>query len=147
MTELNWPVLIMLAAMIPLGDAVANTGLADLIAQHALQLSGASNPVALIAAMLLPAVAIIPFVNNVSATVRSAPSRPPLQRPRDLVRAFLAAVAVGVSLDFLTPFGHHNNALVMSIGNYRFGDYARLGFPLVVSSSVIAILAIHLALQ
>ncbi len=147
-TELNWPVLIMLAAMIPLGDAVANTGLADLIAQHVLQLSGSSNPVVLIAAMLLPAVAITPFVNNVSATVALGPIAAAVAKTAGFgPEPFLAAVAVGVSLDFLTPFGHHNNALVMSIGNYRFGDYARLGFPLVVSSSVIAILAIHLALQ
>ena len=49
------------------------------------------------------------------------------------------------SLDFLTPFGHHNNALAMSIGTYRFGDFARLGIPLTVGVSFIAVLAIQLA--
>jgi di/tricarboxylate transporter len=146
--ELNWPILIMLAAMIPLGDAVANTGLADLIAGRAILLLGSSDPIVLTAAVLLTAVTITPFVNNVSAAVALGPIAAAVAKTAGLdPEPLLAAVAVGVSLDFLTPFGHHNNALVMSIANYRFGDFARLGFPLVVGSSAIAILAIHLALQ
>jgi di/tricarboxylate transporter len=93
-------------------------------------------------------VAITPFVNNVSAAVALAPIAVALAKTAGFdPEPFLIAVAVGVSLDFLTPFGHHNNALVMSIGNYRFGDFARLGLPLVVVSSAIAILAIRLAFQ
>jgi di/tricarboxylate transporter len=87
-------------------------------------------------------------VNNVSAAVALGPIAAAVAKTAGLgPEPLLAAVAVGVSLDFLTPFGHHNNALVMSVANYRFGDFARLGFPLVVGSSAIAILAIHLALQ
>ena len=54
----------------------------------------------------------------------------------------LVAAAVGVSLDFLTPFGHHNNALVMSLGNYRFGDFARVGFLLTICTAIVAIIVI-----
>jgi di/tricarboxylate transporter len=132
--------------MIPLGDAVATTGLADNIARHAVLLIGSSEPVALTATVLLSAVAITPFVNNVSAAVALAPIAAALAKTAGFSpEPLLVAVAVGVSLDFLTPFGHHNNALAMSIGTYRFGDFARLGIPLTVGVSFIAALAIQLA--
>ena len=116
----------MLAAMIPLGDAVATTGLADLIARNAVLLIGSSDPLALTAAVLLSGVAITPFVNNVSAAIALGPIAAALAKTtRFDSEPFLIAVAIGVSLDFLTPFGHHNNALAMSIGTYRFGDFAR----------------------
>jgi di/tricarboxylate transporter len=146
--ELNWPILIMLAAMIPLGDAVATTGLADVVARQAVQLIGSSDPVALTATVLLSAVAITPFVNNVSAAIALAPIAAALAKTAGFdPEALLIAVAIGVSLDFLTPFGHHNNALVMSIGNYRFADFARLGLPLVLGTSLIAVLAIRFAFE
>ena len=62
-------------------------------------------------------------------------------------RLFLSgalAAAIGVSLDFLTPFGHHNNALVMSIGNYRFSDFARVGFLLTICTAIVAGVAIQI---
>jgi di/tricarboxylate transporter len=146
LAELNWPILIMLAAMIPLGDAVAKTGLADLIAHDAVHLLGSSDPVVLTAAVLLSGVAITPFVNNVSAAIAIAPVAAALAETTGLsAEPFMIAIAVGVSLDFLTPFGHHNNALVMSIGNYRFSDFARLGFPLTLVTAALAVLAIRLA--
>ena len=145
LAELNWPILIMLAAMIPLGEAVANTGLADVIAQHALALVGSSDPLALTAVVLFCAVALTPFVNNVSAAVSLAPIAAALANTAGLSpEPLLIAVAVGVSLDFLTPFGHHNNALVMSIGGYRFGDFARVGAPLLAVSLGTALYALSL---
>lgn len=145
LAELNWPILIMLAAMIPLGEAVANTGLADVIAQHGLALVGSSDPLALTAVVLLCAVALTPFVNNVSAAVSLAPIAAALAKTAGLSpEPLLIAVAVGVSLDFLTPFGHHNNALVMSIGGYRFGDFARVGLPLLGLTAATALLALSL---
>jgi di/tricarboxylate transporter len=147
LAELNWPILLMLAAMIPLGDAVASTGLADLIARHAVLLIGSSDPVALTATVLISAVSITPFVNNVSAAIALAPIAAALAKTVGFATdPLLMAVAIGVSLDFLTPFGHHNNALVMSIGNYRFSDFARLGIPLVIGASLIAVIAIRTAI-
>ncbi len=132
--ELNWPILIMLAAMIPLGDAVANTGLADVVAGRALMLIGSSDPLPLIATVLACAVAITPFVNNASAAVALAPIAVAVAKVAGVEpEPLLAAVAVGVSLDFFIPFGHHNNAMVMSIGAYRFSDFARVGLPLPLS--------------
>ena len=145
LADLNWPILIMLAAMIPLGEAVANTGLANVIAQHALALVGSSDPLALTAVVLFCAVALTPFVNNVSAAVSLAPIAAALAKTAGLSpEPLLIAVAVGVSLDFLTPFGHHNNALVMSIGGYRFGDFARVGLPLLGLSTATALFALSL---
>jgi di/tricarboxylate transporter len=144
--ELNWPILLMLAAMIPLGDAVATTGLADLIARNAVLLIGSSDPLALTATVLLSAVAITPFVNNVSAAIALGPIAAALAKTAGFdPEPFLIAVAVGVSLDFLTPFGHHNNALAMSIGTHRFADFARLGLPLTLGATILAVLAIRLA--
>jgi di/tricarboxylate transporter len=146
--ELNWPILLMLAAMIPLGDAVATTGLADLIARNAVLLIGSSDPLSLTATVLISAVVITPFVNNVSAAIALGPIAAALAKTAGLdAEPRLIAVAIGVSLDFLTPFGHHNNALVMSIGTYRFGDFARLGFPLTLGAALIAMLAIQLAFR
>lgn len=144
--ELNWPILLMLAAMIPLGNAVESSGLADLIAERAVALVGSSEPIALTATVFVSALIITPFVNNVSAAVAIAPIAVALAetagiRPEPL----LIATAVGVSVDFLTPFGHHNNALVMSIGNYRFGDFARVGALLTICTAIVAVIMIQLA--
>lgn len=142
-TELNWPILLMLAAMIPLGNAVASTGLADIIAQRALAWIGLSDPIALTATVLVSALVITPFVNNVSAAVALAPIAVALASTAGISpEPLLVAAAIGVSLDFLTPFGHHNNALVMSIGNYRFGDFARVGFLLTICTAIVAVIAI-----
>jgi len=143
--ELNWPILIMLAAMIPIGDAVASTGLADLIAQQAVASVGSSDSVVLVAAVLATALVITPFVNNVSAAVALAPIAVAVAKTSGVPpEPLLIAVAVGVSLDFLTPFGHHNNTLVMSLGNYRFGDFARVGALLTICTAIPAIILIPL---
>lgn len=144
--ELNWPILIMLAAMIPIGGAVASTGLADLIAHRAIASVGSSDPMVLVAAVLATALVITPFVNNVSAAVALAPIAVAMAETSGVpAEPLLIAVAVGVSLDFLTPFGHHNNTLVMSLGNYRFGDFARVGLLLTVCTAVPAVILIQLA--
>jgi di/tricarboxylate transporter len=147
-TELNWPILLMLAAMIPLGNAVGSTGLADIIAQRALTWIGSSDPIALTATVLVSALVITPFVNNVSAAVALAPIAVALAGTAGISpEPLLVAAAVGVSLDFLTPFGHHNNALVMSIGNYRFGDFARVGLLLTICTAIVAVIVIQVVFR
>jgi di/tricarboxylate transporter len=90
-------------------------------------------------------VVLTPFVNNVSAAVALAPIAIAVAKGAGLdPEPYLIAVAIGVSLDFLTPFGHHNNALVMSIGGYRFVDFPRLGLPLVLLAGGAAILGLHI---
>lgn len=140
--SLNWPVLVMLAAMIPLGTAVEETGAADVVASLLLGLVGDAGPFALHAVVLLAALLITPFINNVSAAIALAPIAAALARSAGIPPdPLLMLVAVGVSLDFLTPFGHHNNTVVMGIGDYRFTDFPRLGLPLLVLVATAALAA------
>ncbi|ODA65946.1 Citrate transporter [Methyloligella halotolerans] len=143
--DLNWPILIMLAAMIPIGEAVATTGLANASAEAVIDMIGSDHPTLLLASLLFCAVVLTPFVNNVSAAVALAPIAIAVAKGAGVdPEPYLIAVAIGVSLDFLTPFGHHNNALVMSVGGYRFLDFPRLGVPLVLLAGGAAILGIHI---
>ena len=117
--DMNWPIVILLACMIPLGQAIEDSGAARVIA----------NGVA--AAMLVIAVAITPFLDNVSTAAILSPIAAGLAtRTGTSAQTLLTIVAIGASIDFLTPFGHHNNTVVMGAGHYRFRDFARLGFPL-----------------
>ncbi len=129
--ELNWPVIIMLAAMLPIGEALHSTGTAEVLAQWGLDAVGAQSETVLLGCVLLTAVLITPFLNNVTTAVMLAPIAISVAEQTGLPTApFLVAVAIGVSTDFLTPFGHHNNTLVMGLGHYRFVDFPRVGIPL-----------------
>jgi di/tricarboxylate transporter len=130
LAELDWPILVMLAAMIPLGEAVRTTGTADLVAQGIIGLLPATHELWLSIAMLIVAVVITPFVNNASTAIILAPIALELSaRTGSAPEPLLMAVAIGASIDFMTPFGHHNNTLAMSLGNYRFRDFIIAGAP------------------
>ena len=142
---LNWPILILLAAMIPLGAAVETTGAARALAHTLLGIVPGSAPIAIVGCMLLVAVLLTPFVNNVSTAVALSPIAVEVARATGLsVNPLLVAVALGASLDFLTPFGHHNNTLVMGMAGYRFVDFPRLGVPLVIVTFAAGLVAISL---
>nr|HRQ81036.1 SLC13 family permease [Azospirillaceae bacterium] len=126
----DWPVIVLLAAMIPLGGALQSTGLAGLLAQTALGLGG-GDALTMTALMLAATMALTPLLNNPATVAVMAPIALEVAAGLGISPdPLLMAVAVGASCDFLTPFGHHNNALVMGPGGYRFGDYARLGWGL-----------------
>ena len=137
---IDWSVIVLLAAMIPVGRALESTGGADLIAAQILavaqgQATWVGLTIILVGAMLLSNV-----VNNAAAAVLVAPIALGLSHQLDLTSdAALMAVAVGASCAFLTPIGHQSNALVMEPGGYRFGDYWRLGLPLSVVVTVVAV--------
>lgn len=131
--DLNWGIVLLLAAMIPLGLAVEETGAARGIANGIASWLPEGEPLVVVLAILLLAVAITPFIDNVSTAIVLSPIAAGLAtRTGTPVEPLLIAVAIGASLDFLTPFGHHNNAVVMGAGGYRFRDFARLGAPLTV---------------
>jgi len=141
--ELNWPIVIVLACMIPLGLAVQNTGAARVIADTIADYLPAGEPVTVVALVLLMAVAITPFIDNVSTAIVLSPIAAGIaSRTGTPVEPLLMAVAIGASLDFLTPFGHHNNAVVMGAAGYRFVDFPRFGGPLLAICLVVAILAL-----
>ena len=143
---LDWSILLMLGAMIPLGQAVAETGAAHALANGLAGLFPPIDVFALSAIMLVLSVLLTPFVNNPTTVLVLAPIAVALSDQYGLpATPALMAVTVGASLDFLTPFGHHNNTLVMGIAGYRFTDYARLGAPLVIICLVISALIIPFA--
>jgi di/tricarboxylate transporter len=129
----EWPILVMLGALIPVSDAIRTTGGTDVIATL---LSGAAHVLpgyGAVALMLLAAMMITPFLNNAATVLVMAPIAASFaQKLGYQPDAFLMAVAIGAACDFLTPIGHQCNTLVMGPGGYRFGDYARLGAPLSV---------------
>ncbi|MGO4118166.1 SLC13 family permease [Rhizobium ruizarguesonis] len=141
MADLNWPIIIMLAAMIPIGQAVASTGAAETIAGWLSLVVPITHPLIGIALILFLAMALTPFVNNATVAIVLTPIALEFARAgRHAPDAYLIAVAAGASLDFLTPFGHHNNTLAMGIGGYRFGDFLHAGWPLAVTSYGLALL-------
>lgn len=140
---MNWPIVLMLGAMIPLGEAVQNTGAAVMLARDITSIMPTSTPVILIACVLGLGIAITAVVNNPSTAIVLAPIALEIAHSLDVSPVpFLVAVAVGASLDFLTPFGHHNNTLVMGIAGYRFQDFLKVGTPLTVLSFIVTIAAI-----
>jgi len=138
--SIDWPIIVLLGAMFPLGHALESTGGAQLIAAQLLLLSGHFPPMAILAVLLVGTMLLTNVVNNAAAAVLMAPIAITLARGMGVsVDPLLMAVAVGSSCAFLTPVGHQSNALVMAPGGYRFGDYWRLGLPLSVLITVVAV--------
>jgi di/tricarboxylate transporter len=136
---LDLPILVLLACLIPISDAVGRTGGAELVAGGLAAAAGALPPVGAVALVLVAAMALTPFLNNAATALIMAPIAVGLATRLGLdPDPFLMAVAVGAACDFLTPIGHQCNTLVMGPGGYRFGDYWRLGLPL---SAIVAVVA------
>lgn len=138
--DVNWTIVILLGCMIPLGAAVEDTGAARVIADAIADQLPFADPVGVAVLMLLVAVAITPFIDNVSTAVILSPIAASIaSRTGVPVDTLLMAVAIGASLDFLTPFGHHNNTVVMGVAGYRFLDFPRFGAPLLLICVLVAI--------
>lgn len=132
-TAIEWPILIMLAALIPVSESLQTTGASDVIAKMLADLAVTLPAWGAVALILVAAMAVTPFLNNAATVLVMAPiagvfAEQLHYRPE----AFLIATAIGAGCDFLTPIGHQCNTLVLGPGGYRFGDYARLGAPLSV---------------
>ena len=136
---IEWPILVMLACLIPVSDALRTTGGTDLTAGA---LSAASHnlpPLGALALMMVAAMAVTPFLNNAATVLVMAPIAAGFAKNLGYnPDPFLMAVAIGAACDFLTPIGHQCNTLVMGPGGYRFGDYWRLGLPLSMIVAVVA---------
>jgi di/tricarboxylate transporter len=142
--HVEWPIVVLLASMIPLGAALDSTGGTQLIAGWMTDLT-AGQP-AWMALLLLMVVTMMlsDVLNNTATAIVAAPVGIEMARTLDVSPdPFLMAVAVAASCAFLTPIGHKNNTLILGPGGYRFGDYWRMGLPLeilVVSVGLPAIL-------
>lgn len=127
----EWPLLVMLGALIPVSEAIRTTGGTDLIAAGLSSIAHTLPPYGALGLIMIAAMALTPFLNNAATVLVMAPIAASFaSRLGFEPDAFLMAVAVGAGCDFLTPIGHQCNTLVMSAGGYRFWDYARLGAPL-----------------
>jgi di/tricarboxylate transporter len=129
----EWPILIMLAALIPVSESLRTSGASDILATTLAHVAAGLPPWGAVALILIAAMAVTPFLNNAATVLVMAPIAAVFAhdlgyRPE----AFLIATAIGAGCDFLTPIGHQCNTLVFGPGGYRFSDYARLGAPLSV---------------
>ena len=146
--HIEWPIVIMLAAMIPIGQALESTGITALIATEVVSLAGDLHIFWILMIILIITMLITDVINNAATAVIMAPFSVniALQLGQPL-EPFLMVVAVGASCAFLTPIGHQCNTLVMGPGNYKFSDYWRLGLPLdflIVLASIPMILFVWL---
>jgi di/tricarboxylate transporter len=127
---IDWPVIVLLGALIPVAGATATTGTADLLARVLLDGVAQGNAVVALVLMLVVAMTLSDFMNNAATAAVLCPiaisTAASLGASAD---AFLMAVAIGASCAFLTPIGHQNNTLILGPGGFRFGDYWRLGLP------------------
>lgn len=134
------PILVMLAALIPVSDTLRTTGGSDLIAGWLSGMAVNLPPAGALALILLAAMAVTPFLNNAATVLVMAPIAASFAAALDYrPDAFLMAVAIGAGSDFLTPIGHQCNTLVMGPGGYRFSDYPRLGLPLSIVIVIVAV--------
>lgn len=129
----DWPVIVLLGAMIPVGAALEETGGSALVSEALLALVGAAGPALSVGAVLVATMFLSDVINNAAAAVLMAPISLALADGAGASSdPYLMAVAIGASCAFLTPIGHQSNTLVLGPGGYRFGDYWRMGLPLEV---------------
>ena len=132
-TAIEWPVIILLGSMIPIGGALEATGGSTLIVDTILALTGTLSPVMVLTLLIIVTMTLSDVMNNTATAVIAAPIAIEIADRLDAnPDAFLMGVAVAASCAFLTPIGHKNNTLIMGPGGYQFGDYWRMGLPLEV---------------
>lgn len=128
---IDWPVLVLLGSMIPIGQALEQSGATTVLAQYLVSVMSGYSPVILLGAIMILTMLLTDVMNNAATAVVMAPFSVAVAQNLGVhADPFLMAVAIGASCAFLTPIGHQNNLLVMGPGGYRFGDYWRMGLPL-----------------
>lgn len=130
-TSIDWPVIILLGAMLPVGEALETSGGAAMIAEQVLHAANVMPTWAVLGLLLTITMLLSGVINNAATVVLMAPIAIGVAQGLNAsIDPFLMAIAVGASASFLTPIGHQSNTLVMGPGGYQFGDYLRLGLPL-----------------
>jgi di/tricarboxylate transporter len=144
--SIEWPVVVLLGSMIPIGAALEATGGTSVIASGIVAVAAGASPVVVLALLMIVTMTLSDVMNNTATAVIAAPVGVQIATTLDVnPDAFLMAVAVAASCAFLTPIGHKNNTLIMGPGGYHFGDYWRMGLPLeliVIAVSVPMILVV-----
>ncbi|MEO8847271.1 MAG: SLC13 family permease [Casimicrobiaceae bacterium] len=128
---IEWPVIVMIGCLIPVGEAMKDSGAAALLGDVLTQVAHFVPAYAAVGLVMATAMLFTPLLHHAAAVLVLGPVAAALATNLGYRSdAFLMAVALGCACDFLTPIGHQNNTLVMGPGGYRFGDYWRLGLPL-----------------
>lgn len=139
-TSIEWPVIVLLGSMIPIGGALQSTGGTSLIAGGIVDLSAGLSPVVVLALLIVVTMTLSDVMNNTATAVIAAPIAVEIaSRLNVSPDPFLMGVAVAASCAFLTPIGHKNNTLIMGPGGYRFGDYWRMGLPLEIIIVIVSV--------
>ncbi|MDJ0972898.1 MAG: SLC13 family permease [Planctomycetota bacterium] len=142
-SAVDWPVIVLLGALIPVGMAIETTGLAGLIAEATIALGQVAPGWVVLGVILIASMFLSDLINNAAAAVMMCPIALAAAQGLDAnPDPFLLAVAIGASCAFLTPVGHQSNLLVMGPGGYRFGDYWRIGLALEALIVAIAVPAL-----
>lgn len=129
--SVDWPVVVLLGALIPVAQAMSTTGTGELIANWVVDGVARGHAVFAMVLILVVTMTLSDFMNNAATAAVMCPiaisTAAGLGTSAD---PFLMAVAIGASCAFLTPIGHQNNTLILGPGGFRFGDYWRMGLPL-----------------
>ena len=138
--DIDWPVIVLLAAMIPVGNALTTSGTTQLVADNLIRVTeGLSIPI-IITLLLVVTMLLSDVINNAATALVMAPLGIAMAKALEVsADPFLMAVAVGASCAFLTPIGHQCNTLVMGPGGYKFSDYWRMGLPLEILITAVSV--------
>ncbi|MEH6442920.1 MAG: SLC13 family permease [Oceanospirillaceae bacterium] len=137
---IDWPVIILLAALIPVGKALEHTGLTALAAQQLLEITQGLPVYIVMGVLLILTMWLSDVINNAATAVVMAPLAYSIAQGLDVNSdPFFMIVAIGASCAFMTPIGHQSNTLVMGPGGYQFSDYWRMGLPLDIIIVIIAV--------
>ncbi len=129
--SIDWPIIVLLGAMIPLSEALENTNTTKLIADQVVVLTNGLPSWFILALIMVITMCLSDIINNAATALIMGPISVGIALSIGVsIDPFLMSVAIGASCAFLTPIGHQCNALILGPGGYRFGDYWRLGLPL-----------------
>jgi len=138
--SVDWPVIVLLGALLPVAQAAEDTGLAKLIAVFLLENVAQGNAILALAVVLAVTMTLSDVINNAATAAIMCPIAIGTANQLGVsADPYLMAVAIGASAAFLTPIGHQNNTLILGPGGFRFGDYWRLGLPLEIALGIVAI--------
>jgi len=139
-SHIDWPIIVLLGAMIPVGQALQNTGATDLIAQSIVAVTSGLPIWVVISMIMVVTMTLSDLINNAATALIMAPIAAAIATTIGAsIDPFLMAVAIGASCAFLTPIGHQSNTLVMGPAGYHFGDYWRMGLPLEVLILIVSV--------
>lgn len=142
---IDWKSIVLIAGMLPMSTMLERVGLVQVLAQNLTSLLGLYGPIAVLAGLFLGTALVTQLLSNTATSVLLAPlAMAAAQNLGVQPQAFLMAVGVAASMAFVTPVASPVNTLVMGAGNYRFGDYARVGLPMLLISTLVAILVLPL---